>query len=110
MTRPSEHPAPSNRELWWLSFVDTDRCAPAGTGKPGGPGFLGVSIVSANSFMEAVRVARELGCNPGGEVKGYGPYPPGSIPDRYLNRLLTKAEVDDVPDPHASHPTEPEKD
>lgn len=30
--------------LWWLSFTDPDRSAPAGRQVPGGGGFLGVAI------------------------------------------------------------------
>lgn len=103
-TTVTEHIQPRERYLWWLSFVDKEQCAPPGQGKPGGTGFLGVSIVSASSYVEAVRQAHRLGCNPGGEVQGYGPFPAGSIDAGYLDRLLTKEEVDDIPDPWTTVP------
>jgi len=92
----SEHITPNNRDLWWLSFVDPARCAPDGQGEPGGPGFLGVAIVAASDLLSAVRETHRLGCNPGGEVLGHGPFPIDTIPARYFDRLLTKAEIDAI--------------
>lgn len=89
------HLGPTPQYLWWLSFVDPDQCDPAG-GEPGGRGFLGVSIVTAPSYMEAIQAAHRLGCNPGGDVQGSGPFPADAVPDQYLNRLLTKTEADAV--------------
>ena len=91
-----EHVQPGTQDLWWLSFVDEDLCDPDGQGKPGGPGFLGVSIVAANSYLEAVRTAHHRGCNPGGQVQGFGPIPVTAVPERYLHRLLTFAEGEEV--------------
>jgi hypothetical protein len=48
---------------WWLSFCDPSR--------PTGQHSLGVAIVGAASFPEAVMVAHATGCNPGGEVMGH---------------------------------------
>lgn len=70
--------------LWWLSFAD-------GT-KPTGEQFLGVAIVEALGFIEAVRVAHLLGINPGGEVRG-GPVPTEPYPETVRNRLLSKDEI-----------------
>lgn len=53
---------PGPVRLWWLSFVDPRM--------PEGSQFLGASQVWADCYMNAVRVAHALGCNPGGEVKG----------------------------------------
>lgn len=47
---------------WWLSFADRDR-APGDT-------FVGISIVEADSMIEACKRAWRLGCNPGGEALG----------------------------------------
>ena len=49
-------------KTWWLSFADPLR--------PTGQQFLGVVIVDAIGFIEAVRVTHILGVNPGGEVRG----------------------------------------
>jgi len=34
-------------------------------------GFLGVAIVEADDFLDAVKCAHELGINPGGQVLGF---------------------------------------
>lgn len=71
---------------FWLSFVDP--------GKVPGTAFLGVSIVETESadIKEAIGVAWDLECNPGGEVLG-GPinYTP---PKEFVNRLLQKDDLD----------------
>lgn len=85
--------------LWWLSFVDTALARAQGDGQPGGTGFLGVAIVAGATVAAAVREAHRLGCNPGGEVQAYGPFPAGSLPLQWLNRILTKEEADEVPPP-----------
>ncbi len=79
----SKEPTPS---LWWLSFANGD--LPAGTQ------FLGVAIVEATQFVEAVMRAHALGINPGGEVQGtqLGPEALERVDAKWLNRLLTKAE------------------
>lgn len=48
--------------LWWLSFVDGSR--------PEGDRFVGVCVVEADEFIDAIRLSHELGCNPGGAVRG----------------------------------------
>lgn len=79
---------------WWLSFVDPDKAPPIEQQRPGGPSWLGASIVRAPDFMSAVQIAHALGCNPGGELKGF-PVPPGVlIPEEYMGRLLNHADID----------------
>lgn len=84
-------------DLWWLSFVDPARSAPLEEQVPGGGGFLGVAVVEAPTFIDAVDKAHRLGINPGGEVKGVGPYQSWEIGPDWRNRLLTSAEVDAMP-------------
>ncbi len=77
--------------LWWLSFCDPER--------PKGEQFLGVAIVEATDIVSAAQVAYALGCNPGGEIRGFpisekhwaatGP--------EWRGRLLTKEEVQGPP-------------
>lgn len=103
MTAPSPAGAtavpPPGRHLWWLSFVDPARAAPRGEQVPGGPGFLGVCIIRASDMVSAVRTAHQLGCNPGGEVQGFGPLPVDGIDEKWWNRLLTAAETEEITDP-----------
>ncbi|MBF6416935.1 hypothetical protein [Nocardia cyriacigeorgica] len=80
--------------LWWLSFVDPDKSRPRHQQVPGAGGFLGACIVGAPTFLQAVDRARELGCNPGGEVKAI---PTGPPPHRaWMNRLLTAVDIDQI--------------
>ena len=73
--------------LFWLSFADPD--------KPKGSQFLGVAIVEAESFHEALTQAWALGCNPGGEVAGSdvsdGDF---KLPQEFVHRLLDREEID----------------
>ena len=79
MTTPNEAP------WFWLSFVDPSR-------NPG-ERFLGVSIVQADDFIDAVEEAWTLGANPGGEVQGV------ELPDDFVveaslrNRILSEKEL-----------------
>lgn len=57
--------------VWWLSFSAEE-------------GALGVAIVGASTFGEAVAKSHILGINPGGEIKAY------QIPDH----PEAKAEID----------------
>lgn len=73
---------------YWLSFVDPDG--------PEGDRFLGVSIVQAADERQSLRVARELGCNPGGEVMvfEYASEDLFELPDAsLLGRLLSAEEL-----------------
>jgi hypothetical protein len=83
--------------LWWLSFVDTTRSAPLAEQVPGEGGFLGVVVVDAASFIDAVCRATTLGINPGGEISGRGPYESWRIGPEWCDRLLTAADVDAMP-------------
>jgi hypothetical protein len=68
---------------WWLSF--------SGDGRN-----LGICIVDAHSFPEAVMVAHILGINPGGEVRGWPMH--GDVRDREVarwgkERLIPREEL-----------------
>lgn len=78
--------------LWWLSYVDPDRSAPAGQQVPGGPGFIGVVVLAAPGPFHAMARASELRLNPGGEVKAF-PVPEEHVPEGFRNRLLGRAEL-----------------
>lgn len=82
-------------QLWWLSFV--------------GDGFLGVSIVLAVDFITAVTTAHMLGINPGGEVKGHPWSGEKSVPDSYVGRLLSTAELDELMEVIGSRRCTPEE-
>jgi len=79
--------------LWWLSFVDPDKAPPLELQEPGGPSFLGVAIVQAPTYLEAIRRAHRLGINPGGEVAAYGPIGVEEIAEVWCHRLLTADEA-----------------
>ena len=71
---------------YWLSFCDPDL--------PNGQQFLGVALVPAEDFIDAIQRSRRLGCNPGGEVRvmelprGFNP------PLEFVGRLLDRAGVE----------------
>lgn len=46
---------------FWMSFCDAE--------KPDGSKFIGVALVEATSWQEALTVSHMTGCNPGGEIK-----------------------------------------
>ena len=73
---------------FWLSFCDPK--------KEKGSQFLGVSIVDAVSFIQAVEIARFLGCNPGGEVQGFEIPSCFIISKKWMGRLLTKLECEEL--------------
>ena len=72
--------------LYWLSFADGDR--------PKGEQFLGACTVRAADFIESVMAAHLLGINPGGCVEGFACDPGIEVPDKYVERLLTRAECE----------------
>ncbi|MGW5514637.1 hypothetical protein [Nocardia africana] len=80
--------------LWWLSFVDDTKSRPYAEQVAGAGGFLGVCIVQADHFMAAITLSHKLGCNPGGQVKGY----PTDAPPHpaWMNRLLTATDIDHI--------------
>lgn len=87
--------------FFWLSFADGDR--------PKGSQFLGVALVSAPGFIEAVRLTHHLGINPGGEVQ-IMPIPPHhAVPVEYQNRLLTREECAAVDELFAAQTAKPEQ-
>lgn len=65
---------------WWLSFAE-DR-------------FLGVAIVRAPTWLDAVRRTHRLGINPGGQVswEQLGTEEAVRVPAGWLDRLLTREE------------------
>lgn len=83
---PEHHPI----VYWYISFCDPDR--------PEGEQFLGAAIVKAPSLHHAITVSHLTGCNPGGEAVVFGPIG-GKLPPQWLFRVLTAAEVDDLPEP-----------
>lgn len=94
-------------QWWWLSFVDTDQPYTEEGDYPGGPRWLGISIVEAPNIVAAGMAAGLLGCNPGGEVSGYPAVPPGWCPKpEFVGRLfagdegrsLGKMELDEFAD------------
>lgn len=71
---------------WWqLSFAD-------------GTGFLGGYGTRADDFLEAYARSIVLDINPGGEVKGID-YTASAVDPAYLDRLLTRSGVEDMPQP-----------
>lgn len=80
----AEEIARNKRGLWWLSFADED--------KPAGQTFLGVLIVEAYGFFDAMRISHEKGLNPGGEVRGFQ-IDPADHPEALRNRLLKKSDL-----------------
>lgn len=73
--------------LWWLSFADGS--------KPKGSTFLGVVIVEAYGFTDAIQKSHDLGINPGGEVQGFL-VPSDGHPVALHNRLLQRDELEDI--------------
>lgn len=65
---------------WYLSFV-------------GEQGWLGACFVRAEGLEDAAKWAHRHGCNPGGQVSGYGPLQV-EIKDEYANRILTLKEAE----------------
>lgn len=80
-SRLSEHRRPV-RDLYWLSFASVEPPHD----------FLGVAIVYADDFRDAVEQAFALGINPGGEVRGYE-VQSSAIPGDCLNRLIDSEEI-----------------
>ena len=74
------------RGRWWLSFCKTNW--PAAVRK-NGYHFLGVAIVEADGFMQAIKKTWDLQINPGGEVKGWMVE---NVPSEYHDRLLSRRE------------------
>ncbi len=78
---------------WWLSFVDTEQEYKPEGDFPGGPRWLGLCIVPGANIVMAAQFAHMLGCNPGGQVRGYPACPEGWQPKpEYIGRLFADAE------------------
>jgi len=73
------------RYLWYLSFAEPGR-------------FLGACIVEAASWLGAVINSHALKCNPGGQVAIPDALPYGSIDDKWMNRLLSKEDIEQIPE------------
>lgn len=58
--------------------------------------FLGAIITVARGFFSAVSKAKQLGISPGGEVLAYPLAPDMLLNEKWLDRLLTKAEVEEA--------------
>ena len=72
--------------IWWLSFADPT--------KPANSQFLGVAIVKALGNAHAMKKARDLGINPGGEIAAYElPLSPECEEHygKHMDKLLSKA-------------------
>lgn len=59
---------------WYLSFVDPALAGPRHLQRPGGPSWLGACYVKASNEVTAAQEAWVQGCNPGGEVRFWGPF------------------------------------
>lgn len=63
-----------------------------------GAGFLGAAVVNAAEPTSALLTAAALGINPGGEAiiaeLPNLPTPTGPVPERFIGRLLSKAELE----------------
>lgn len=70
--------------LWWLSFADPERLVEFS--------FLGVVILEAYGFGDALNISFATGLNPGGEVQGFQ-VDPSDIPEGLRNRLLKKPDL-----------------
>jgi len=88
--------------LWWLSFCDPDKAPPPAEQRPGGPSFLGGVITQAPTLAAAITRSHVLGVNPGGEVKILGPMPAHFIAPQWRDRLLSAAEIDEIPPPDST--------
>lgn len=83
LNKECEFPIPG---LWWFSFADKT-------------GFLGVVVVEAEGYMQALIKTIQLDLNPGGEVMGLGPMQLGDIASEWRDRLLSFEETQQIPEP-----------
>ena len=70
---------------WWLSFCDANL--------PKGTQFLGACIVRAHGMTDAILQSHRLGLNPGGEVLTVQARDEFVPAEKYLGRLLSKADI-----------------
>ncbi len=71
--------------LWYLSFAEPGK-------------FLGAAFVEARGHTQALQQSHRLGINPGGEVEliQVPSHAVGELPPNYKNRLLSKAELEEL--------------
>jgi hypothetical protein len=75
-------------QWWWMSFCGAER--------PAGQQFLGVAIIDAPTFEDALTKSWLTGVNPGGEILA-GPIPAAHVPPlAYRNRLLDRVAADEA--------------
>lgn len=75
---------------FWLSFADPNL--------PTGTQFLGAAIVKAQGVATATEQSNLRGINPGGEIQ-FTELPLNAVPNpKYINRLLSKAEIEAADD------------
>ena len=67
------------KTAWYISFADEK--------------FLGGVIVMADSMENALSQATTMGINPGGEAQGIPYMGTGTIHEQYMNRLLSKEDI-----------------
>lgn len=83
-----EAEADQERQLYWLSFA-------------GEEGFLGCCVVEANGMLSAVRLASELGINPGGQVVSW--ILPWEYEDNYpKNKLMSHEDLKEIEARHVT--------
>jgi hypothetical protein len=82
MVRVSTPDKGNRMSLWWLSFSDDEF------------GFLGVVIIEAPTFLNALGLAIGLNVHPGGDCTGHEIETIDEIPDQFQNRLLDLKAID----------------
>jgi hypothetical protein len=92
-------PPAEDDPLWWLSFCDPDNAPPPELQRPGGLSFLGAVITQAPTLAAAITRSHLLEVNPGGEIAIKGPIPARFIAAQWRDRLLSAAEIGEIPEP-----------
>ncbi len=72
--------------LFWFSFADPKRAK--------GTQFLGIIVIAAGSFTEALAETHARGINPGGACEGTELHADATLPIELCNRLLDRAEAE----------------
>jgi hypothetical protein len=73
---------------YWLSFCDPNL--------PKGQTFLGACVVRAHGVITASQAAWDRGCNPGGEMACWELPDSKPIDERFIHRLLSRAEIEEA--------------
>ena len=71
--------------VWYMSFADADL--------PEGSQWLGACLVKARGLATATVEAHQRGCNPGGEIMAAPMQADFEIPDKWMNRLLSRDDL-----------------